>query len=147
MLECWTLQICFLGNMWLVEERCVTVMQTGFGIDLHTMTGSTMSDFSSSDDMWNHTFGCGGLMMTTQKEYRKFRMQAINKRWDKEIEKGVKGTNTQRITFGGVTATHHIIAWSFAYQEARRGHWEQLARDRTRLRNRVTRVYNIQDPS
>lgn len=38
---------------------------------------------------------------------------------------------------------HPMIQWSFAYQKARKGPWEQFALDRTRFKNRVSNVEPI----
>lgn len=33
--------------------------------------------------------------------------------------------------------THTIIAWDYAYRAARKGPWEEAARDRTRFHNKI----------
>ena len=39
-----------------------------------------------------------------------------------------------------------MIAWGFAYREARKGNWEQCARDRERFERRINNVKLILDP-
>lgn len=36
--------------------------------------------------------------------------------------------------------------WDFAYRSARRGHWEQMGRDRGRFLNRIKRTEEILSP-
>ena len=41
---------------------------------------------------------------------------------------------------------HYIIAWEYAYRSARKGPWEQYARDRDRFKNRIESVKCILEP-
>ena len=41
---------------------------------------------------------------------------------------------------------HHIIAWSFAYRAARRGPWEEYARDRDRFTRRIECCASVLEP-
>lgn len=41
---------------------------------------------------------------------------------------------------------HHIIAWSYAYQQARKGEWEQYGRDRVRFEQRVEKTKSVLEP-
>ena len=41
---------------------------------------------------------------------------------------------------------HTMYAWDFAYRNARRGHWEQIARDRERFRRKILQVAAIIEP-
>ena len=41
---------------------------------------------------------------------------------------------------------HPMIQWSYAYQRARKGPWEQYALDRVRFQSRVSRTQSILDP-
>lgn len=34
---------------------------------------------------------------------------------------------------------YYLRVWSFAYEQARKGHWEQFARDRDRFKRRIKR--------
>lgn len=38
---------------------------------------------------------------------------------------------------------HPMIKWSFAYQAARKGHWEEYARDRERFKKRISNCEKI----
>ena len=35
---------------------------------------------------------------------------------------------------------HPMVHWSYAYQAARKGHWEQYARDRQRFNGRISKT-------
>lgn len=37
---------------------------------------------------------------------------------------------------------HPMIQWSYAYQAARKGHWEECARDRERFSKRIREAEN-----
>nr|CAI5855152.1 unnamed protein product [Callosobruchus analis] len=39
-----------------------------------------------------------------------------------------------------------MVQWSYAYQQARKGPWEEYARDRDRFRKRVQDLENILTP-
>ena len=39
-----------------------------------------------------------------------------------------------------------MYAWDFAYRNARRGHWEQIARDRKRFQRRIVQIAAIIEP-
>ena len=41
---------------------------------------------------------------------------------------------------------HYIIAWQYAYRSARKGPWEQFARDRDRFKNRIESVKCVLEP-
>lgn len=41
---------------------------------------------------------------------------------------------------------HYIIAWQYAYRSARKGPWEQFARDRDRFKNRIESVKIVLEP-
>lgn len=60
----------------------------------------------------------------------------VNERWARETGKEVPPKSASRVTFGGTTV-HPMVAWGHAYREARRGPWEQQARDRARFKQRI----------
>lgn len=37
-------------------------------------------------------------------------------------------------------------AWSYAYQQARKSHWEQIGRDRVRFGDRIRRMQDTLNP-
>lgn len=45
-----------------------------------------------------------------------------------------------------IAVVHLIVAWHFAYEEARRGPWEQYARDRAHFRRKVDNLAKILEP-
>lgn len=45
-----------------------------------------------------------------------------------------------------ISKVHKIVAWNFAYRAARRGHWEQFARDRAHFRRRIDRIASVLEP-
>lgn len=63
-------------------------------------------------------------------------LKEVNKRWEQEVGKDVRGRSSPRVTFGG-QKVQRMVAWDHAYREARRGPWEEQARDRARFAQRV----------
>lgn len=59
-------------------------------------------------------------------------LDQINNKWNKEVAQNVSLPSMKRVHFGNVKV-HRLIKWSFAYQSARKGEWEQAARDRERF--------------
>lgn len=51
----------------------------------------------------------------------------------------------KKVTFGG-TEVHVMYVWQYAHREARRGKWEQEARDRERFQMRIQRLSEIINP-
>lgn len=39
--------------------------------------------------------------------------------------------------------THNLIVWSYAYQQARRGHWQMVAVDRYRFERRIVETNKV----
>lgn len=55
----------------------------------------------------------------------------------------------KRVTFKSdseLVVIHHIVAWSFAYRQARKGPWEEYARDRDRFSRRIECCASILEP-
>ena len=60
-----------------------------------------------------------------------------------------RNTKAKRVRFKSnskLVVVHHIIAWSFAYRAARRGPWEEYARDRHRFARRIERCASVLEP-
>ena len=49
------------------------------------------------------------------------------------------------VTFGRVQI-HYLCVWDFAYRDARKGYWEQVARDRCRFKRRIGHTELILKP-
>lgn len=45
----------------------------------------------------------------------------------------------ETVKFNPVPEIHILFAWNFAYRQARKGFWEQFARDRDRFNRRINR--------
>ena len=45
-----------------------------------------------------------------------------------------------------ISVVHVIVAWRYAYQAARKGPWEQYARDRAHFRRRIDNLSSILEP-
>ena len=45
-----------------------------------------------------------------------------------------------------IKKVHHMVSWSYAYQEARKGRWMQCAVDEHRFRNRIQAMETIIAP-
>ncbi|KAL2093041.1 hypothetical protein ACEWY4_010353 [Coilia grayii] len=62
--------------------------------------------------------------------------------WKRKVKGQVRGKHddqpaVKKVQFSPRVQVHKMRAWSFALQASRKGHWEELARDRDRFRRRV----------
>ena len=60
-----------------------------------------------------------------------------------------KNFKVKRVRFKSnseLVIVHHIIAWNFAYRAARRGPWEEYARDRDRFARRIECCASVLEP-
>ncbi|XP_066599217.1 uncharacterized protein PPP1R15 [Prorops nasuta] len=62
-----------------------------------------------------------------------------------EAESGLKNI-ASKVKFNLKPVVHMMIYWDYAYRAARKGPWEEVARDRVRFRGRVKRIENILQP-
>lgn len=60
-------------------------------------------------------------------------------------KKEKKSTNNNKVQFNLQPTVHTMIKWNFAYRAARRGPWEEMARDRDRFKGRIHRVGRVLD--
>lgn len=72
-------------------------------------------------------------------------MDEVNERWKKEVMENVTPASSSRVHFGEITV-QPMITWSYAYRNARRGPWEQYARDRARFSSRIATVEAVLNP-
>ncbi|XP_078064100.1 protein phosphatase 1 regulatory subunit 15B-like [Mustelus asterias] len=56
------------------------------------------------------------------------------------------GKTHKKVRFSPVVTVHPMIAWAFAYRAARRGPWEQCARDRSRFQRRIAETESVIAP-
>ncbi|XP_068232835.1 uncharacterized protein [Palaemon carinicauda] len=78
----------------------------------------------------------GNICDTTNHKYCNSNLDELNRRWESDVTKDIKAPSPCRVQFGK-TSLHPMVAWQFAYKNARRGLWEQYARDRVRFNNRI----------
>jgi Phosphatase-1 catalytic subunit binding region len=50
------------------------------------------------------------------------------------------------VTFSDSVKVHHMVAWSFAYKNARKMYWELFALDNMRFQRRIQQVSYILNP-
>lgn len=78
------------------------------------------------------------------------KLKALNMAWKINIQvKDCKPKPNRKVHFADenkLEEVHPIIAWSYAYQAARKGPWEEYARDRERFRNRIMAAEKIINP-
>lgn len=74
-------------------------------------------------------------------------LSEVNRRWLNEVEEdGVpcdKRNNDKKVHFAegrDLQQVRRLCTWSYAHQAARKGEWEQYARDRARFRTRIQEV-------
>jgi hypothetical protein len=53
---------------------------------------------------------------------------------------------TKEVTFCETIIIHPMIHWSYAYKNARKGKWEEYARDRDRFKRRIQTTDLILSP-
>lgn len=76
-------------------------------------------------------------------------LRRINERWNREEVIPVKnGTKHKKVHFpvDGLTRVRRLHTWTFAHQEARKGKWEELARDRARFQTRICEAEKVIRP-
>ncbi|XP_059621200.1 uncharacterized protein LOC132264880 [Phlebotomus argentipes] len=56
------------------------------------------------------------------------------------------GFEERKVRFNLKPEVHVIRAWDFAYRRARKGHWEQVARDRDRFEKRILSLSSVLSP-
>lgn len=52
----------------------------------------------------------------------------------------------KKVQFNLIPTIHHLIVYKFAYQESRKGKWEQSARDRIRFQIRIKLIESVISP-
>ncbi|XP_015586653.1 uncharacterized protein LOC107263686 [Cephus cinctus] len=55
-------------------------------------------------------------------------------------------TSIQKVRFDLKPKVHTMIKWDYAYRSARRGPWEQMARDRERFKGRINCIARVLEP-
>lgn len=59
------------------------------------------------------------------------------------VDSQIKKKKVSFETRDKLCVVHPMVSWSFAYRSARKGHWEELGRDRTRFSDRITNIAPI----
>ena len=75
-------------------------------------------------------------------------LQDINEKWDNHYSHfaQVKHPNKVHFPTKGLVKVHKLMHWTYAYKAARKGPWEQYARDRERFKKRIERVEVVLRP-
>ncbi|XP_043675815.1 uncharacterized protein LOC122632721 [Vespula pensylvanica] len=65
-----------------------------------------------------------------------------------EITQNEKTYNfqTRKVTFNLTPVVHTMVQWDYAYRAARKGPWEEMARDRERFKGRINCIRCILEP-
>ncbi|XP_071581095.1 uncharacterized protein Ppp1r15 [Temnothorax nylanderi] len=53
---------------------------------------------------------------------------------------------TKKVSFDPTPVVHVMVTWNYAYRAARRGPWEEIARDTERFRGRINSIAIVLDP-
>ncbi|KAG5339528.1 PR15A phosphatase, partial [Acromyrmex charruanus] len=64
---------------------------------------------------------------------------------DEDGEK-LRNTQTKKVSFDPTPVVHVMVTWNYAYRAARRGPWEEIARDNERFRGRIKSIAIVLDP-
>ncbi len=73
----------------------------------------------------------------------------ISMKSDTATEKSCDTKQQRRVHFqehSRMCVVHKIIAWKYAYRTARKGQWEECARDRVHFARRIDKVASILEP-
>ncbi|XP_053553101.1 uncharacterized protein LOC128644551 [Bombina bombina] len=54
-----------------------------------------------------------------------------------EKSNNLRSECTKRVSFSSTVVVHSMVAWDYAYRKARKGPWEEYARDRCRFQRRI----------
>ena len=66
-------------------------------------------------------------------------LSAVNENWNKAYA-DLPPRSDQKVQFADKPIVRHMITWSFAYQAARKGPWDQYARDSDRFKRRIAQI-------
>ncbi|KYN00013.1 PREDICTED: uncharacterized protein LOC108776301 isoform X1 [Cyphomyrmex costatus] len=55
-------------------------------------------------------------------------------------------TQTKKVSFDPTPVVHVMVTWNYAYRAARRGPWEEIARDNERFKGRIKSIAIVLDP-
>ncbi|XP_053994413.1 uncharacterized protein LOC128884799 [Hylaeus volcanicus] len=65
---------------------------------------------------------------------------------DEDSSSSTSMVPVQKVTFNLKPVVHTMIQWNYAYRAARRGPWEQMARDRERFKDRIHCIERVLNP-
>lgn len=110
--------------------------------------------FQCNDLLQNmHVMICGGQSADSSTQTSSSsELDEINMSWREQVSvkpESHKNKSSKKVHFADdsdLTAVHPIIAWSYAYQAARKGPWEQYALDRGRFLRRITDAEKVLEP-
>ncbi|CAD7078461.1 unnamed protein product [Hermetia illucens] len=63
-----------------------------------------------------------------------------------QLDSGFDEKRDKKVRFNLKPEIHVMYKWNFAYRAARKGHWENFARDRDRFKKRISNLANIINP-
>ncbi|XP_018374621.1 PREDICTED: uncharacterized protein LOC108768618 isoform X2 [Trachymyrmex cornetzi] len=63
-----------------------------------------------------------------------------------EDNEELTNTQTKKVSFDPTPVVHVMVTWNYAYRAARRGPWEEIARDNERFRGRIKSIAIVLDP-
>jgi len=55
-------------------------------------------------------------------------------------------TQTRKVSFDLIPVVHVMVKWNYAYRAARKGPWEEIARDNNRFKGRINSIAHVLDP-
>lgn len=55
-------------------------------------------------------------------------------------------TQTKKVSFAQTPIIHIMVTWNYAYRAARKGQWEEMARDNERFKGRINSIAAVLDP-
>ncbi|OCT70911.1 protein phosphatase 1 regulatory subunit 15A [Xenopus laevis] len=106
----------------------------GYSVNYPVLLGE-----SGEEDFKNHTPSHRETLCNKLSSHSQVPLDQLNEELVEPFNKTQKQkrSHIKRVRFSPTVKVHHMVAWSYAYRTARKGPWEEYARDRCRFQRRI----------